>query len=225
MEFIIFTLFPEAFSYFDISLMARAKAKKFINIKIVNIRDFANDPHKTVDGRPYGGGLGMVLRPDIVDKALRKNHLLKGSKTARIILLTPQGKVFNQKLARGLGKFKRIALVCGRYEGFDERIRNLADLEISMGDFVLTGGEIPSMAVMDAVARLVPGVVGKPGSLTEESFSKGLLEYPQFTRPENFKGRRVPKVLLSGNHALIEKWRQSEALKRTARRRPDLLKD
>jgi len=157
-------------------------------------------------------------------KALKSLKVKKGKKNQAIILMTPQGKTFNQKTARDLSKYKTIVLICGRYEGFDERIRDLVDMEISLGDFVLTGGEIPAMAVLDAVARLVPGVVGKSESLVQESFSENSLEYPQYTRPEIFNKKHVPKVLLSGHHANIEAWRKDEALKRTKKRRPDLLK-
>lgn len=222
MKFIILTLFPEAFqSYFNISLIKRAVAKKFIKIEVHNLRDWTTDLHKTVDLRPYGGGAGMVLRVDIIDRAIKT--LKSKNKNAKVILLSPQGKVFNQKLARQLSKQKTLILICGRYEGFDERIRNLVDMELSIGDYILTGGEIPAMAVLDAVARLVPGVVGKHESTVHESFSENLLEYPQYTRPENYKGMRVPKVLLSGNHIKIAEWRKKEALKRTKKRRPDLL--
>lgn len=225
MKFIILTLFPEAFqSYFNVSLILRAQAKKFIKIEIRNLRDWGEGAHKVVDLRPYGGGAGMVLRVDIMAKALKALKLKKGKKGQAIILMTPQGRVFNQTLAKKLSKYKTIALICGRYEGFDERIRDLVDMEISLGDFILTGGEIPAMAVLDTVARLVPGVVGKEASLVEESFSTNLLEYPHYTRPEVFNGKKVPKVLLSGNHAKINEWRKQEALKRTKKRRPDLLK-
>jgi len=224
MEFIILTLFPQAFeSYLKVSLLARALSKKFIKIKLVDLRQFGEGPHKVVDLRPYGGGAGMVLRVDIMDKALTGLKGKKGKKGQAIILLTPQGKKFDQKTALKLSKLKTLIMICGRYEGFDERIRDLVDMEISIGDFVLTGGEIPALAVLDTVARLVPGVVGKEQSLVNESFSEGLLEYPQYTRPEVYKGKRVPKVLLSGNHAKVEEWRKAEALKRTKKRRPDLL--
>ncbi len=225
MKFIILTLFPEAFeSYFNVSLIQRAIAKKFIQIEIHNLRQFGDGNHKVVDLPPYGGGAGMVLRADIMAKALKSLKLKKGKKGQLIAMMTPQGKVFKQDLVRKLSKYKTIALICGRYEGFDERIRELVDMEISLGDFVLTGGEIPAMAVLDAVARLVPGVVGKSESLVQESFSESMLEYPQYTRPEVWNGKRVPKVLLSGNHGKIAQWRKSEALKRTKKRRPDLLK-
>jgi tRNA (guanine37-N1)-methyltransferase len=223
MKFVILTLFPEAFdSYFNISLVKRGLSKKFIDIKTVNLRDYTNDPHRTVDDRPYGGGAGMVLRVDIIDKALKGMKAKKGSKDKLIVLLTPQGKKFDQKLVGKLAKYKTIILICGRYEGFDERVRKLVDMELSLGDFVLTGGEIPAMAVVDAVSRLVPGFLGKAESLHEESFTSGLLEYPQYTRPEVHNKMRVPKILLTGHHANVKKWRQEQALKRTKKRRPDL---
>lgn len=222
MKFIILTIFPEAFeSYFNVSLIKRALAKKLIQIEVRNLRDYTRDPHKTIDARPYGGGVGMVMRVDIIDRALKA--IKSKNKKAKVILLTPQGRTFNQKSAKNLTSFRALILVCGRYEGFDERIRKLADMEISIGDYVLTGGEIPAMAVLDAVARLVPGVVGKFESTVNESFSESMLEYPQYTRPEVYRKQRVPKVLLTGHHANIEKWRKAEALKRTKKRRPDLL--
>jgi tRNA (guanine37-N1)-methyltransferase len=225
MRFIILTLFPEAFeSYFKVSLIQRALAKNFIKIEIYNLREWGEGAHKVVDLRPYGGGAGMVLRVDIIAKALKDLKLKKGKKGQAIALMTPQGKPFNQTAARNLSKLKTLALICGRYEGFDERVRDLVDLEISLGDFVLTGGEVPVMAIVDAVARLVPGVVGKSESLVQESFSENMLEYPQYTRPEVFNGKKVPKVLLTGHHANIEAWRKAEALKKTKKRRPDLLK-
>ncbi len=224
-EFTILTLFPEAFeAYLNISLLKRAVAQKMVKINVVNLRDFATDAHKTVDGRPYGGGAGMVLRVDIIDKALKKLKFKKGQKNSRIILMTPQGKVFKQKLAIQLAGYKKICLIAGRYEGFDERVYQIVDDEISIGDYVLTGGEIPALAVLDTVARLVPGVVGKSESLMEETFADGLVEYPHFTRPEIYKKWRVPKVLLSGDHGKVKAWRDSEALKRTKKKRPDLLK-
>ncbi|MBI2607245.1 MAG: tRNA (guanosine(37)-N1)-methyltransferase TrmD [Candidatus Doudnabacteria bacterium] len=235
MNFIILTLFPEAFeSYFKISLIKRAVKKRLIKLQLVNLRDYAKDNHKTVDGRPYGGGAGMVLRVDILDRALRDLKSKVKSQRSKVVLLSPQGKKFDQKLALKLSHLRTLILICGRYEGFDERIRKLVDLEVSLGDFVLTGGEIPAMAVLDTVARLVPGVVGKEASLDEESFSDNLLEYPQYTRPEVYSAKggsasggkkmRVPKVLLSGDHKKIAQWRKKESLKRTKKRRPDLLK-
>lgn len=225
MKFVILTLFPEAFqSYFNVSLVQRGLAKKFIEIKVVDLRDYADDPHRKVDDRPYGGGAGMVLRVDIIDKALRGLKAKKGSKDKLIVLLTPQGKKFDQKLVTKIAKYKTVYLICGRYEGFDERIRSLVDMELSIGDFVLTGGELPAMTIVDAVSRLVPGFLGKAESLHEESFTSGMLEYPQYTRPEVYKKMRVPKILLSGDHGKVKTWREQESRKRTAKRRPDLLR-
>lgn len=224
--------------------MARAQAKQLIKFRAHDLRCFTADKHKTVDDRPYGGGVGMVMKVDVIAKALqalqkltptspppsrgRKNKKkfpsLEGRGKGRVILLTPQGKVFNQKHAKRLAKYDRLILISGRYEGYDERIRKLVDEEISIGDYILTGGELPAMVVVDAVARLVPGVVGKTESLVNESFSESLLEYPQYTKPAVFGKMKVPKVLLSGNHAKINEWRKKEALKRTKKRRPDLLK-
>lgn len=243
MKFIILTIFPSAFeSYFNVSLFKRALAKKFVSLEVHDLRKWTTDAHKTVDGRPYGGGVGMVMRVDIIDRALRAIKSKIKDNRSQIILLTPQGKTFNQKMAIKLSKNNALILICGRYEGFDERIRKLVDMEISIGDYILTGGEIPAMAVVDAVGRLVPGVVGKFESLVNESFAENLLEYPQYTRPEVYstfaksyggsakasrvggKKIKVPKVLLTGNHAKINEWRKSEAIKRTKKRRPDLLK-
>ena len=224
MKFVILTLFPEAFeSYFSISLVKRGLEKKFIDIKVVNLRDYADEPSKKVDDRPYGGGAGMVLRVDIIDRALKGMKVKKGSKDKLIVLMTPQGKKFDQALVTKLAKYKTIYMICGRYEGFDERVRSLVDMEISIGDFVLTGGELPAMTIVDAVSRMIPGFLGKSESLHEESFTSGLLEYPHYTRPEVYKKQRVPKILLSGDHAKVKAWREEEARKRTAKRRPDLI--
>lgn len=206
------------------SLILRAQKKKIIEIKVWDLRKFATDKHKTVDDSPYGGGPGMVMRIDIVDRAISMLKSKIKSKKLKIILLTPQGKKFDQKLAKKLSGKKHLILICGHYEGYDERIRQLVDLEVSIGDYVLTGGEIPAQVVIDTVTRLVPGVVGKSESLKEESFSQGLLEYPQYTRPEEYKKMEMPKVLLSGNHKKIAQWREQQALKKTKKQRPDLLK-
>lgn len=215
----IITLFPKLFeSVFSESLISRAQKQKIAAIKIHNLRDWATDKYKTVDDKPFGGGPGMVLKVDVVDRALKS--LGSGYK----ILLTPQGKVFRQPLAQQLSKKDHLILICGHYEGFDERIRDLVDEEISIGDYVLTGGEIPAMVIVDAVVRLLPGVIGKEASLAEESFSQNLLEYPQYTRPEEYQGKKVPPVLLSGNHAEIKKWRAEQSKLRTKKRRPDLFK-
>ena len=218
MKIDIITLFPKLFeSVFSESLISRAQKQKITTIKIHNLRDWSTDKYKTVDDKPFGGGPGMVLKVDVVDRALQS--LPAGYK----ILLTPQGQVFNQKIAQKLSSYKNLILICGHYEGYDERIRELIDEEISIGDYVLTGGEIPAMVIVDTIVRLLPGVVGKAASLTEESFSAGQLEYPQYTRPENYQGKTVPPVLLSGNHKKIKQWRQAEAEKRTKIRRPDLV--
>lgn len=214
LTFNIITIFPEMFqSFLNTSLIKRAIAKKFLKINLINLRDFTTDPHRSVDDSPFGGGFGMVFRVDIMFKALKK----LGDKKGKVILLTPQGKRFEQAMAKRLSKEKTITLICGHYEGFDERIRqHLVDEQISIGDYVLTGGEIPACVLIDSIGRLVKGVVGKEGSVKEESFDIGgkkLLEYPQYTRPEIFKPDNktkweVPKVLLSGNHQKIEEWRK-----------------
>lgn len=226
-KFDIITIFPEIITdYTKISIIARAIKKKLISIKAHNLRSFTNDPHKTVDDRPYGGGFGMVLKPDVMQKAIKKVTGKKNSKK-RIILLTPQGKVFNHEHAKRLSKYKQIVFVSGRYEGFDERIRSMVDEEFSIGDYVLMGGELPSLVMIETISRYIPDVVGKEGSVKGDSFSNNLLEYPQYTRPVSLKvgskNMKVPKVLLSGNHKDIEKWRMEESLKRTKKRRPDLL--
>ena len=224
----VITLFPEIIAdYTKISIVARAIKNKVIQINAHNLRDFTKDSHKTVDDNPYGGGAGMVLKADIMQKAItalqKKNKKLK----TRTILLTPQGKVFNQKQGERLAKYDRLIFVSGRYEGFDERIRSMVDEEFSIGDYVLMGGELPSLVMIEAISRFIPGVVGKSESVKGDSFSNGLLEFPQYTRPEIFmvgkRNMRVTKVLLSGNHKLVDEWRKEESLKRTKKRRPDLL--
>ncbi|OGD57029.1 tRNA (guanosine(37)-N1)-methyltransferase TrmD [Candidatus Beckwithbacteria bacterium RIFCSPHIGHO2_12_FULL_47_17] len=221
MKIDIITLFPKLFdSVFSESLIKRAQTKKIAAIKIHNLRDWSIDKYKTVDDKPFGGGPGMVLKVDVLDRAI--SGLRSKIPDPRIILLTPQGQTFNQKIAQRLSSYKNLILICGHYEGYDERIRTLVDEEISIGDYVLTGGEIPAMVIVDAVVRLLPGVVGKEASLLEESFSQNLLEYPQYTRPEKYKNRPVPPILLSGNHAEIKKWREEQSKARTKMRRPDL---
>lgn len=235
MKIDILTLFPKMFKGFlDESLISRAQKNKIIKIKFWDLRKFATNKHQTVDDKPYGGGPGMVMRIDVVDRALKR--LKRKEKKSKIILLTPQGEKFTQKKALSLSQNSSLILICGHYEGFDERIRKLVDLELSIGDYILTGGEIPAQVITDAVVRLIPGVIGKKESLKEESFTRPetnplnpiipytLLEYPQYTKPENFNGQKVPKILLSGNHQKIIKWRQKQALKKTAKNRPDLLK-
>lgn len=222
----IITLFPDFIEqYTGFGIIARAIKRRLVKFLAVDLRKFGLDTRKTVDDRPYGGGLGMVLRPDVVIKAIQKT---RGKKKARVILLDPQGKPFSQAHAKRLAKYDHLIFVSGRYEGFDERVRKFVDEEISVGDYVLMGGELPALVISEAVLRLVPGVLGKNESADSESFSDGLLEYPQYTKPEvleiSGKKLRVPKVLLTGHHANVEKWRKEESEKRTKKRRPDLLK-
>lgn len=220
MHFDVFTLFPGMFrGPFEESILKRAQEQGLISLALHNIRDATTDKHHIVDDYPYGGGAGMVMKPAPVFASVEAVY-----QGGPIILLTPQGRLFTQRVAQELVSEERITLICGHYEGVDERIRqHLATDELSLGDFVLTGGELAAMVVIDAVSRLVPGVLGDPGSVVEESHSSGLLEYPQYTRPPDFRGWRVPDMLLSGNHGAIARWRRKEALRRTRARRPDLL--
>ncbi len=214
------SLFPGMFSsVMDASMMARAKDRGLLDWGCVNPRDFANDQHRKVDDRPFGGGPGMLLMAEPLDKAI-KSVKKKGSKT---ILLSPQGKKFDAKMALRLSKEKHLILVCGHYEGIDERLMSLFNEELSIGDFVLTGGELPAMLVADAVARLVPGVLKKEDAAASESFAGGLLDFPQYTRPRVWRGRGVPEVLFSGDHAKIAVWRRNAARKVTQIKRPDLI--
>lgn len=228
MKIDILTLFPEMFcGPFDYSIVKRAKEKGLVEVKIHNLRDWAIDKRGTVDDRPYGGGAGMILMVEPIDRALRDLKCRIKNEKCKIILLTPQGKTFNQKIARQFSKLDRLILICGHYEGVDERIRkHLVDGEISIGDYVLTGGEIPAMVITDTIIRLIPGVLKKEDATQLESFSgeKPLLEYPQYTRPEKYKDWKVPEVLLSGNHKEINLWRERESFKKTKKTRPDLLK-
>jgi len=219
----VLTLFPEAFeSLLNCSVLGRARERGLVTVNLVNIRDFATDKHKVADDAPYGGGPGMVLKPEPIFLAVES--LAEVNSLERIILLSPQGRQFSQEVARGLASVKDMVLICGRYEGVDERVRTgLVTDEISIGDYVLSGGEIPALVVIDAVCRLVPGAIGNDGPITTDSFYRPLLGVPQYTRPRSFRGMTVPDVLLSGNHRTIEKWRLKEALKRTVQRRPDLL--
>ncbi|PZC51074.1 MAG: tRNA (guanine37-N1)-methyltransferase [Chloroflexi bacterium] len=218
----IFTLFPEMFNVpLQASILGRAIERGLLQINLHNIRDYAIDRHSTVDDYAYGGGPGMVLKPEplfqAVDSVLGKNP------KCPIVLLTPQGNVFKQSIAVRFSKMDKIAFICGHYEGFDERIReHLATEELSIGDYVLTGGELPAMVVVDAVARLKEGVLGSEESASTDSHFSGLLQYPQYTRPPDFRGWKVPEILLSGNHGAVAKWRQEQSLKRTLKRRPDL---
>jgi tRNA (guanine37-N1)-methyltransferase len=218
-RFDIFTLFPEMFrGPLDESILKRARERGLIEIELHNPRDVTTDRHHVVDDYPYGGGAGMVMKPEPIFAAVERVYV-----SGPIILLSPQGRLFTQEVVRELAREPRITLLCGHYEGVDERIReHLATDELSIGDFVLTGGELAAMVVVDAVARLLPGVLA-PGSTEEESHTAGLLEYPQYTRPPEFRGWRVPDILLGGNHAAVARWRRKEALRRTRERRPDLL--
>lgn len=220
MKIDILTLFPDMFNGFlSESIIKRAISKKLIEINIHNIRDYSKDPHKRVDDYGFGGGNGMVLMPqpifDAVDDLKKEN--------TKVLLMTPQGVQYKQSIAYDLASEEHIIIICGHYEGFDERIRTLADMEISIGDFVLTGGEIPSMAITDSIVRLIDGVIRKE-SHEEDSFNDSLLDYPVYTKPQNYRGMEVPEVLLSGHHENIKKWRHDEQVKRTQERRPDLIK-
>ena len=237
----IITLFPNIVEqYLQFGIIARAIKARLLKFTAIDLRKFGLDKRKTVDDRPYGGGLGMVLRPDVVIEAIMKTVSSLSSRrssslssqrrrgSTRVILLTPQGKVFSQAHAKRLTKYDDLIFVCGRYEGFDERIRKFVDEEMSIGDYVLMGGELPALVVSEAVLRLVPGVLGKDESADKESFSENLLEYPQYTKPEVLevagKKMKVPTVLLTGHHANIDLWRKQESEKRTKKRRPDLIK-
>jgi len=224
LRFDIITIFPQMFeAVLGESILKRAQAAKKVQIKIHDLRDYTQDKHHKVDDRPFGGGTGMVMTPQPIFDAVTK---IKAKKKARVILMCPTGKPFSQKEARRLLKSKHLIVICGHYEGIDERVREkCVDETISIGDYVLTGGELPAMVLIDAVARLIPGVLGEPESLKTESFEKDLLEYPQYTRPANFRGMKVPNVLLSGNHQTIEIWRKQQSLARTQHIRPDLLKN
>jgi len=223
MQFEVFTLLPEVFpAYLDSSMLQRARQKGLIEVRLHNIRDYARDKHHTTDDMPYGGGGGMVMKPEPVFEAVES--VLGLPSACPVILLTPQGRVFNQGVAAELSHHDRLALICGRYEGVDERIRRgLATDEISIGDYVLTGGELPALVLIDAVARLLAGVLGDPDGASDDSHASGLLEYPHYTRPPDFRGQSVPEILLSGDHARIARWRREQSLLRTLARRPDLL--
>ena len=217
----VLTLFPNMFSGpLDESIIKRARSQGLLELRIHNLRDFTHDRHRTVDDKPFGGGPGMLLKPEPVFEAIESLV----DEDTRVILLAPAGRTMNQAVVKELAHQPHLLLVCGSYEGFDERIReHLADDELSVGDYVLTNGALPAMIIIDAVTRLLPGALGDAESTTEESFSQGLLEYPQYTRPADFRGLKVPDVLLSGNHAEIAKWRSEQSRVRTRERRPDLL--
>lgn len=222
-QFDVITLFPGMFvSPLQESILNKAQVKGLVRIIVHDLREFTQDKHKTADDKPYGGGAGMVMKVEPLVRAIDQVRLPDSEH--RIVLLSPQGVLFSQKAAQRLSTYRQIVLVCGRYEGIDERVLNFVDEEISIGDYVLSGGELPAMVVIDAVSRFVPGVVGDEASVREDSFANGLLKYPQYTRPSSFRGLGVPPVLLSGDHKQIREWRRKEALKKTALRRPDLIK-
>ena len=218
----VLTLFPEMFEgIFDLSIMKRAIDQKLVGIGLHNIRDYTHDKHHTADDYPYGGGAGMVLKPEPIFEAVESIEKKAGTP---IILLSPQGRLFTQRVAQELASHSQLILICGHYEGVDERVReHLASDEISIGDYVLSGGELAAMVVIDGVFRLVPGVLGSEASPLDDSHVGGLLEYPQYTRPPQYRGWPVPEVLLSGNHAQISRWRREQAIRRTLERRPELL--
>ncbi|MEJ6950474.1 tRNA (guanosine(37)-N1)-methyltransferase TrmD [Natronospora cellulosivora (SeqCode)] len=225
MFFDILTLFPDMFmGPFTESMIARAQERDIIDINLINIRDYSNDKHKTTDDTPYGGGAGMVMKVEPIFRAyedLSKNH-----NKAPVILLSPQGRQLNQDIVRELSQHDGLILLCGHYEGIDERVRDeIVDDEISIGDYVLTGGETAAIVLVDAIARMLPGFLGDEQSKIEDSFYNGLLDYPHYTRPRTYRNKSVPDVLLSGNHAAIDRWRRKEALKRTLLRRPDLIEE
>ena len=223
MKIKVFTIFPEMFDGpLNASLLGKAREKGILEMEVINFRDYSLDKHRAVDDTPYGGGAGMVLQPEPIVAALRANFNLT-EEEQEIILVTPQGAVFDQKAAIELSKKQKLAFVCGHYEGFDERIRKFATREYSIGDYVLTGGELPAMVMIDTICRLVPGVIKEQASFEDDSFYTGLLEYPQYTRPREFEGMEVPEVLLNGHHEQIRIWRKKESLRRTWLRRPDLL--
>ena len=219
MRFDVLTLFPEMFEMCQQSILGKAQEKNLININIINIRDFSENKHKKVDDTPYGGGAGMIMMPDVVYRAYQSVK----TENAKVLYMSPQGKTLNQKKVEELSKEQHLILLCGHYEGIDQRVLDkIVDEEISIGDYVLTGGELPAMVLIDCVSRYVEGVLTKD-SIQEESFSRGLLEYPQYTRPEIFENMKVPEILLSGHHENIEKWRKEQALQITYKKRPDLL--
>ena len=221
MKFDVLTLFPEMFEPLNTSIIGRAVKEKLIEINLINIRDFSKDKHKKVDDTPYGGGSGMVMKPDVVYEAYKSVK----DENAKVIYMSPQGKVLNQNKVIELSKEKHLIILCGHYEGIDQRvIDKIVDEEISIGNYVLTGGELPAMVLIDSVSRYIDGVLNED-STTEESFSQGILEYPQYTRPEIFEEIKVPEILQSGHHENINKWRKKQALKNTYYKRPELLKN
>jgi tRNA (guanine37-N1)-methyltransferase len=225
MRFDIITVFPELFAgVLECGILRRARQSGLVDIRIVNLRDFAKDKHRSVDDRPYGGGEGMVFMPAPLFEAIEFCRGTERDWKGHVVLLSPQGKTWSQNIAAEFSTIPHLLLICGRYEGVDQRVIDyLVDREISIGDFILTGGEIPAMVVLDSVVRLIPGALGCSDSAINESFSSGLLDYPQYTRPADYRGYAVPEVLLSGDHAKIEKWRQEQALEKTKRARPELI--
>ena len=224
MKIDIITLFPDMFQGpFAMSMLAKAQDQGLVTINLHDLRQHGLGPRRTVDDTPYGGGPGMVLRPEPVFAAVEAAKV--DNPKAKVVIVTPSGRRYDQSQADSLSKLDGLILVCGHYEGFDERILSLADLEISIGDYVLTGGELPAMVLVDSVVRLLPGVLGSVESVVDETFNDGLLEYPHYTRPAEFRGQSVPDVLISGHHAEIEKWRRDQARQKTAENRPDLLDD
>ena len=219
MKFDVLTLFPEMFGILNQSIIGKAIEKELIDINLINIRDFSKDKHKKVDDTPYGGGAGMVMKPDVVYDAYKSIE----DRNAKVIYMSPQGKTLNQKKVEELAKESHLIILCGHYEGIDQRVLDkIVDEEISIGDYVLTGGEIPAMVLIDSVSRYVKEVLNEE-SIQEESFSNGLLEYPQYTRPETFEGVKVPEILLSGHHENIEKWRKEKSIEITKKKRPEIL--
>ena len=223
MKFDVLTLFPEMFEVMNQSILGRAQEKNIIDINVINIRDFSENKHKKVDDTPYGGGAGMVIMPDVVYRAYKS--IKNDEKNAKVIYMSPQGQTLNQTKVESLAKEEHLIILCGHYEGIDQRIIDLIVTdEVSIGDYVLTGGELPALIMIDSISRLIPGVLSQNESFEEESFKDDLLEYPHYTRPREFMGMKVPDVLLSGNHQNIEKWRLEESKKITKLRRPDLYK-
>lgn len=223
----IFTLFPEMFAGpFDSSIIKRARDKGLLEINLTDIRTFSGNKHNTVDDTPYGGGAGMVMQVPPVLRALEQLRKQRGGALSRVVLMCPTGLPFSQNWAMDLSQEEHLVIICGHYEGFDERVRELAVTdELSIGDYVLTGGEIPAMVVVDALSRMIPGVLGESASAEDDSFYQGLLEYPQYTRPREYEGLAVPEILLSGHHEKIRRWRRRQALLKTLERRPDLLRE
>jgi len=226
LNFHVLTIFPQMFdSPFSSGLISKAVAKGLVKIICHDIREYTTDPHKTVDDYPFGGGAGMLMKPEPIFSAVEDLHSTNMiGKNSRIIVMSPQGRMFDNNIAKELTKYDELVLICGRYEGIDERvIQNLADEELSIGNYILNGGELASMVIIDSVSRLIRGVIGSEESILQDSFSDDLLKYPQYTRPRSFRGFDVPEVLLSGNHKIIEQWRKSKSIERTNQKRPDLI--